>query len=113
MNYRKKPVVVQAVQLTDATIKQAYEFMHGPVSHQTSTSREYWDKYCKTVADNGMNVVTLEDGPDGRAIHVATMGDWIIKGIKGEFYPCKPDIFTATYEVAADELHAIAGGRDE
>jgi hypothetical protein len=30
--------------------------------------------------------------------HIASIGDWIIKGVKGEFYPCKPDIFTLTYE---------------
>ncbi|XAI95119.1 hypothetical protein [Microcystis phage Mwe-JY13] len=44
------------------------------------------------------DIVTLEDGSDGRAVHVAQAGDWIIKGVKGEFYPCKPDIFAATYE---------------
>lgn len=47
-----------------------------------------------------MDVFTLEDGSDGRAKHVASIGDWIIKGIKGEFYPCKPDIFQATYDEA-------------
>jgi hypothetical protein len=33
---------------------------------------------------------------------VASVGDWIIKGVKGEFYPCKPDIFEATYESVSD-----------
>jgi hypothetical protein len=41
---------------------------------------------------------TLEDGKNGVARHVASPGDWIIKGVKGEYYPCKPDIFAATYE---------------
>lgn len=49
------------------------------------------------------DIVTLEDGSDGRAKHVATEGDWIIKGIQGEFYPCKPDIFLATYELVEGE----------
>lgn len=35
--------------------------------------------------------------------HTASPGDWIIRGIKGEFYPCKPDIFEATYDPAADD----------
>ncbi len=47
-----------------------------------------------------MHILTLEDGPNGEAKHVADPGDWIIRGIKGEFYPCKPDIFEATYEPA-------------
>ena len=45
------------------------------------------------MADNGgVNIHTLE------GVMRADPGDWIIKGIKGEFYPCKPDIFAATYE---------------
>jgi len=98
MKYRKKPVVIQAVQLTAATIKQAYEFMHGPQEIGRGMDLEKWDEYCDIVAAKGMNVTTLEDGPDGRAKHVATLGDWIIKGVHGEFYPCKPDIFAATYD---------------
>ena len=46
------------------------------------------------------DIITLEDGDDGRAKHVATEGDWIIKGVQGEFYACKPDIFQSTYEPA-------------
>lgn len=41
-----------------------------------------------------MNIPTLEGD------HIANIGDWIIKGVKGEFYPCKPDIFAATYDPA-------------
>lgn len=48
----------------------------------------------------GVHVKTLEDGPNGEAKHVADVGDWIIRGIKGELYPCKPDIFEASYEAA-------------
>jgi hypothetical protein len=39
-----------------------------------------------------MNIHTLEGNM------IASVGDWIIKGVKGEFYPCKPDIFESTYE---------------
>ena len=46
----------------------------------------------------GLDIPTLEDGEDRRAKHVASLGDYIIKGIQGELYPCKPDIFKATYE---------------
>jgi hypothetical protein len=56
-------------------------------------AHERWDT---TPVDMGY-VKTLEGG------HIVTPGDWIIKGVKGEFYPCKPDIFAATYE-PADEV---------
>lgn len=95
--YRKKPVVIEAVQLTDKTIRRAYEFVNGPV-HTLGHHAVYWDDYEAAVRARGMNIPTLEDGPDGRAKHVATIGDWIIKGVQGEFYPCKPDIFKATYD---------------
>jgi hypothetical protein len=97
--FRKKPVVIEAIQLTDKNIRAAYEFMHGATKTDAANG-DYWDTYCGSVRENGMNVATLEDGPDGRAKHVATIGDWIIKGVAGEFYPCKPDIFEATYEPA-------------
>ena len=47
-----------------------------------------------------MQIRTLEDGVDGspQVKHIAQEGDYIIKGVQGEFYPCKPDIFLATYE---------------
>lgn len=99
MKFRKKPVVIDAVQLTASTIKQAYEFMHGPAIIR-ALDREKWAEYCDIVAAKGMDITTLEDGPDGRAKHVATMGDWIIMGVQGEFYACKPDIFAATYDTA-------------
>lgn len=47
-------------------------------------------------------ILTLEDGKHLKAKHIATEGDYIIKGVNGEIYPCKPDIFHKTYE-AVDE----------
>ena len=98
--FTKKPVTIEAVQLTDKTVREAYEFMHGP-QDISARNGDYWDTYVEAVKAKGMDVFTLEDGPDGRAKHVASIGDWIIRGVKGEFYPCKPDIFKATYEDAA------------
>lgn len=43
-------------------------------------------------------ICTLEDGNELHVKHIATEGDWIIKGVAGEFYACKPDIFEQTYE---------------
>ena len=42
--------------------------------------------------------IKQEDGTHLTVKHIATEGDWIIKGVQGEFYPCKPDIFEQTYE---------------
>ena len=97
--YRKKPVVIDAIQLTDRNVRQVYAWVHGCVAIKTDIDLHKWDDYVQLVIAKGMNIPTLEDGLDGRAKHVASIGDYVIKGIKGEFYPCKPDIFEATYEV--------------
>jgi hypothetical protein len=80
--YRKKPVVIEAVQFTDSGIANA---LGG------------WDAIYQAGGDERgpfLRFKTLE------GVMEARLGDWIIKGIKGEFYPCKPDIFAATYEPA-------------
>lgn len=82
--YRKKPVVIEARQLT---FENAEEIQAWCGSTQT------WSKP-PMRAVSGILVPTLESP------HEASFGDWIIKGVKGEFYPCKPDIFEATYEKA-------------
>jgi hypothetical protein len=83
--FRKKPVVVEAVQYTDT------------VSGEVILA---WTAGTQTPAfltDLGMTlrVRTLESG-DGS--HIVGIGDWVIRGVSGEHYPCKPDIFAATYE---------------
>lgn len=92
MKFRKKPVVIDAIQFVhnDDCIVQLKEFLGDSAGR---------------VVKNGDNpaefeIVTLEDGKFLSAKHVATEGDWIIKGVKGEFYACKPDIFEQTYERA-------------
>lgn len=81
--FRKKPVVIQARLFDTADYDEALDVV----------------RWCGGRAvDDGCEIPTLEDGVDGRAKHVASPGDWIIRGVQGEFYPCKPDIFEATYE---------------
>lgn len=82
--YRKKPVVIEAVQWTGKNVDEIKKFMAG-------SEREPWMRGRVVIID------TLE-GP-----HVASPGDYIIKGVHGEFYPCKPDIFAKTYEEVPDE----------
>ena len=77
-NFRKKPVVIEARQY-----------------RRNSLEAEQVAKWCGGAqGPRGCIIRTLEGN------HLASYGDWIIKGVKGEFYPCKPDIFAATYEPA-------------
>lgn len=83
MKYRKKPVVVEAVQFVDTeeSILKLSELGLDPVLI------DYAD------ADSPiLKIETLE------GLMIATKGDYIIKGVQGEFYPCKPDVFAKTYE---------------
>lgn len=85
MKYKKKPVVIEAVQFTGKNGQEIANFM---------------DCQFPALCDGNLIIGTLE------GCYEASPGDWIIKGVKGEFYPCKPDIFEATYEPAVV-------GRDE
>lgn len=76
--YRKRPVVIEAVCLTsDTPDEEIIEFL--------GDSDYEFDEY-------GMDIPTLE------GVMHASVGDWIIRGVQGEMYPVKPDIFAATYE---------------
>lgn len=90
MKFRKKPVVVEAIQWTGDNL---LEIIRHTGQHASATHMK-WEEYEDLVRREGLKIFTLEGS------HMATVGDWIIKGVKGECYPCKPDIFEATYEVA-------------
>lgn len=83
MKFRKKPVVIEAFQWNGDNVESLKKW-GAPVTILPLST--------------GLIIGTLEDGPNCEAVHVADLNDWIIKGVKGEFYPCKPDIFEATYE---------------
>ena len=88
--YRKRPVVIEAMQFTYPPSAALVKWV-GPYMKNVRKNRH-------PNAVGEADLITLEDGSDGRAKHVATEGDWIIKGVHGEFYACKPDIFAKTYE---------------
>lgn len=88
--FRKKPVVIEAVQWNGNNLDAVLAFCAGDATYELMTR-----------GNAELVISTLEDG-DGTAKHVASRGDYIIKGVRGEFYPCKPDIFAATYEPAED-----------
>lgn len=83
--YRKKPVVISAIELTLSNMDEVMEWCGG----------KSWSR-APMRAVTGISLHPLED--DEEQTHFASFGDYIIKGVKGEFYPCKPDIFKATYE---------------
>lgn len=93
--YRKKPIEVEAWLLTTENIKEMYELVN---QVKIDSSDPSWEDEINKCIEIGLTVPTLEDGVDKRAKHVANIGDYIIKGLQGELYPCKPDIFKATYE---------------
>ena len=87
MKYRKKPVVIEAMQFEDTPerLAELSEFMSTEiVSRHVDPARPQ------------LLIHTLE------GVMAADVGDYIIKGVQGEFYPCKPDIFKKTYEIVAD-----------
>lgn len=90
--FRKKPVTVEARKWTGGNVDEVYDFMHGDRDLKTSTDRDRWGDYVAGMVDKPWPIKTLE------GVLNASVGDWIIKGVDGEFYPCKPDIFTKTYE---------------
>jgi len=91
MKYRKKPVEIEAVQWLGSNHREMFEFLGGTPDEYISTSGDnfYIDH---NKVQGGLIIRTLEGE------HIATIGDFIIKGVKGEYYPCKPDIFELTYE---------------
>lgn len=82
--FKKKPVVIEAMQFDG---KNALDVMKWAVTGLPAAAN-----MPVREAPGCLQIITLE----GEMI--ASPGDWIIKGVKGEFYPCKPDIFDATYE---------------
>lgn len=93
MKYRKKPVVIDALQWTGTNHREMFDFL---------TDYQCTDQYISAEGKNfyidhwkvpgGLVIKTLEGE------HLANIGDYIIRGVHGEFYPCKPDIFRETYE---------------
>ena len=77
--FRKKPIVIDAMQYYGDSLETVLVFGQGKV---------------RQTGQDTLDVETLEGMVQAR------IGDWIIKGVAGEFYPCKPDIFAATYEPA-------------
>lgn len=86
--FRKKPVVIEAMQFTGHNYNEIVHWIEGYTGHPEMAHSE--------AGTLTMTIPTLEGD------HLANPHDWIIRGVKGEFYPCKPDIFEATYDAVTD-----------
>lgn len=88
--YRKRPVVIEAIRWTTESTGEVREFLGGA--------------HLGDMGPRRMRIDTLE-GPVA-----ASLGDWVLRGVAGEFYPCRSDIFAATYEATDDPLTTSPGG---
>ena len=96
MKYRKKPVVIEAFQMTRERRASNEEW---PIWLHQAWQKDMGEEGSLTCVDfpnsdgtDQLQIRTLE------GMHLVGWGDYIIQGVKGELYPCKPDIFEATYE---------------
>ena len=84
MKFRKKPVVIDAVQWNGDNEAEIVELSNG------ERDLEFCDDFIESKPE--VKIKTLE------GVMTANLKDWIIRGVNGELYPCKPDIFEKTYE---------------
>lgn len=89
--YIKKPVSIEAVLWSGDNLFEVTSFMGERPVLNCDSAHDQWERYQSIVKRNGLEIGTLEGAMQ------AAVGDYIIKGVKGEFYPCKPDIFKLTY----------------
>ena len=84
--YRKKPVTIEAMQLTRNNVREVAEWCGADLGYTFGS-----------IEPDALDIHTLE------GTMAAHIGDYIIRGVQGEFYPCKPDIFAATYEEVTND----------
>lgn len=90
--YIKKPIEVEAMVFT---YPMSQEFINWLGDSLGSVQKKKCIGECFAEAE----IKTLEDGENLKVKHIATEGDFIVRGVDGEFYPCKPDIFEQTFEI--------------
>lgn len=93
--YRKKPVVVEAVRWTGSNLEEIRNFVGSDLIEECVELFDIKRTLKEMLVDIAID--TLE------GTMRVDYGDYIIKGVKGEFYPCKPDIFLATYEEVIED----------
>lgn len=92
MKVRRKPEMVDALQWTGQNHRQMFEFLGGkPGDYINGEGKNFYIDHDKV--EGGLVILTLEGE------HIANIGDYIMKGVEGEYYPCKPHIFPKIYEL--------------
>jgi len=86
VKFRKKPIVIEAIQVTQKMRFEGGPYPEWALPHLRMTWSDKADRF------ESVGVTTLE------GFMTVCDGDWLIQGVKGEVYPCKPDIFEATYD---------------
>lgn len=100
MKYRKKPVVIEAVQWAGNNEEEIKRFAPVAAVFKYIVSNDKSTSLCMEKPQSGyIEAVTLEINTL-EGVMQASLGDHIIRGVNGEYYPCKPDIFEKTYEKA-------------
>jgi len=96
-DFRKKPVVIQAKQYTQAMQDHFVSLGKNEKENPISVTLDFihdakltWNWHTKRL-----EITTLEGS------HIVSVDDYIIRGVKGEYYPCKPDIFVSTYDAVS------------
>lgn len=93
--YRKKPVVIEAIKLERHNISEVLRFV--------GRALDAWQENSET-GENRIKIETKE------GVMTASEGDYVIRGVSGEFYPCKPDIFEQTYTIEISAAKPGSGG---
>jgi hypothetical protein len=102
MQYRKKPVVIEAVRIVYAEmLRDGPE--HSPFAEQPQWLMDAWDADVLSLSTKNARDYAVIDVNTLEGVMEAQPGDYLIRGIKGELYPCKPDIFELTYEAVTPE----------
>lgn len=104
MKYRKKPVVIDALQWTGKNHREMFDFLTEnsfDEEHMIVNGDHFYIDHINVKG--GLVIKTLEGD------HVAKIGDYIIRGVKGEYYPCKEDMFHQTYEPVTPEYPLLDG----
>lgn len=92
MKFRKKPVVIEAIQWTGKNHRDMFDFLTGTQDQVISTVGNNF-----YIDHNKVEGGLIIKSPDGE--HIASINDFIIQVLPNEFYPCKPDIFEKIYEL--------------
>jgi len=97
MKCRKKPILVDYIQWTGDNLFDVITFTDKKPELNHMVAMDGWETYQNLVKDEGLKIYTLE------GVMNASIGDFIMRGVQGELYPCKPDIWEATYDKVDEE----------